>query len=192
MRRLVLGFSIIILLLTTISLYPEQTIKKKIEKLEKKLETVSGREKIDVLNEISYEYYYLSPGKAIEYGNHALELSKKLKEQKGEATALRNISRGYIGQGSYEKALDYAQKSLKIFKEIGDKKGIAGNLNNIGVIYYILSNYENALEYHLKSLKIEEEIGNKRGIAASLNNIGIIYKELSNYLVLVSFPLVLG
>jgi hypothetical protein len=53
--------------------------------LEKKLKTVSGKEKIEVLNELANHYFREIPAKTIEYGTQALELSEKLKDEKGKA-----------------------------------------------------------------------------------------------------------
>jgi tetratricopeptide (TPR) repeat protein len=171
---------IVILMGLTASL-AEETIGQKIADLEKKLQKVSGKGKVDVLNDLAFVYKRRAPKKTIEYANQALKLSKRIKYKKGEARSLHNIGIGNYVLSDYGKALEYYQRVLKIVRENGDKERIAASLNSIAGLYCNLSNYDKALEYNLKSLKIWEEVGNKEDIALSLNNIGVIYYYLCDY-----------
>lgn len=172
----ILLFSIIFIINTT--LCHTQT---KIDSLETKLNTVTGKEKVDVLNELSKAYFGTSPEKILEFANQALELSEELDYNKGIAKALNIIGSGYYYLSNHEKTLEYYLKSLEIYKDIGDKFEIAASINNIGNVYYNLSNYNRALEYYLRSLKIFEDINDKKNIGRSSNNIGNIYSEINNY-----------
>ena len=130
-----------------------ETLKKKLSECQK-----DGKEKVKILNKLAEAYWDLSPKKSLEYSNQALELSKKLKYNKGKALSLLNIGIGYTDLSNYDKALKYLLKSLKLLKELGEKKDIARSLNNIGVVYYYLSNYSKTIEYYLQSLEIYETI----------------------------------
>ena len=105
----------------------------------------------------------------------SLQLFRKLKDVKGEATGLNNL--GYIYQhiGDIDKAFMYYNKCLDVRERIGDHAGIAQSLNNIGFIYDDLGEVEKALNYYHESLSIQEKIGDEIGIATSLNNIGTLY-----------------
>lgn len=152
-----------------------------IENLKIKLKTVSSKERVDVLNQLSKMHYTLSPEKVIKYGRQALELSKKFDYNKGRAYALKNIGVGNYYLSNYDKSLEYYLNSLKIMEEVGDKEGISSTLNNIGIVYWKLNNYDKALEIYNESLGIMKELENREGIARSLNNIGLIYITLKNY-----------
>jgi len=152
-----------------------------IDSLEIKLKTVSGKERVDILNQLSTRYYTLSPEKVIKYGQQALELSQKYNYSKGRAYALKNIGAGNYYLSNYDKTLEYYLNSLKIMEEIGDIEGVSNILNNIGVVYWKLNNYDKALEIYTESLKIMKELENREGIVRSLNNIGLIYLTLKNY-----------
>lgn len=152
-----------------------------IDSLEIKLKTVSGKERVDVLNQLSKSYYTLSPEKVIKYGRQALELSQKFDYDRGRAHALKNIGVGNYYLSNYDKSLEYYLNSLKIMENIGDKEGISSTLNNIGVVYWKLNNYDKALEIYTESLKMMKELKNRDGISRSLNNIGLIYMTLKNY-----------
>lgn len=171
-------FFIVILLLINDSIFSQSTI---IDSLETKINSVTGKEKVELLNEISKVYLNLSPDKTVEYGAQALKLAEELDYKKGEIKSLTNIGSGYYYLGNYNNALEYYQKSLKTSEKIGSKNDIALAFNNIGSVHRVLSNYDKALEYYDKSLKISEEIGNENDIARTLNNIGIVYHYLGNF-----------
>ena len=130
-----------------------------ITELEKKLETVSGKEKIEVLNELASHYFRKILAKTIEYGTQALELSEKLKDEKGKARALKLIGIGYAISGNLQKAIQFSEKALEVYEKTGDEINTANCLNTIGNVYNNLSNYYKALEYHSRALKIRRTLG---------------------------------
>ena len=175
------GVTLFTILMIGLVVFGEKAIDQKIANLEKKLQTVSGKEKIVLLNELAYEYQNQSFEKCLNYANQALKLSQKLNDAKGEAIALNNVGLGYRVSGNYEKALDFCQKALNAFKKTGDWKKTSDTLRNVGIIYEMLGNFNKSLEYRLKSLKIGEEIGDKKTIALSFSGIGNVYGKTGNY-----------
>ncbi len=177
MKKLRKYFFIFIIFIFSTTIFTQNNI----DNLKIKLKTVSGKERVDILNQLSKMYYTLSPAKVIKYGQQALELSQKFGYDKGRAHALKNIGVGNYYLSNYDKSLEYYLNSLKIMEEIGDKEGISSTLNNIGVVYWKLNNYDKALEIYNESLKMMKELKNREGISRSLNNIGLIYMTLKNY-----------
>lgn len=153
-----------------------------VEDLEKRLESVSGKEKAAVLKQIGRIYLRSNKLKPA-LGNYLklLELEKGLGNKKGTAAALGNIGIIYSNLGDHTRALQYYGDAAEMFSKIGNKKGVAATFNNIGVTYWDLNDYDRALENHFKSLTIEEEIGNKIGIANNQNSIGNVYSKLEQY-----------
>jgi signal transduction histidine kinase len=154
-----------------------------IETLEKKLSQCrkAGKEKVEILNQLSRAHLNLSPHKALDYGKQALELTIKLKSKKDTADSTDNIGRIYYYLDDYDKSIEYFINSLKIREKIGNKKGICQSYNNIGVVYLNIPNYDKALEYFQNSLKISEEISDTEIRAKNFINIGIVYMQLKNY-----------
>jgi len=168
-------FTVIAVLLLAIVSFAEKTIDQNIAELEKKLQMVFGKEKIEVLNKLAYEYKVQSTEKCIKYANQALKLSQKLNHRKGEATALKIVGIGYKLTGNNDKALESIQKALAIFEKLDDKENTADSIKEIGLIYLDKDKYDTALEFLFNSLKISEEISDKKGIANTLTNIGAVY-----------------
>lgn len=189
MKRKAFILMSILFIFISIGLLAETTIEQKQQDLEEKLKSASGKEKIEILTQLAYQYRSISPKKSIDYGNQALELAQKLKDVQREATALVNIGVGNSHTGNQQESLIYLKKALKIFKHLGDKKGIADSLNKIGGVYIRSSHFDQALDYLQKSLKIREEIGDKKGAGDSLGNMGVVYKELGDIVQALSYQL---
>lgn len=181
MKKKVICLISLFIIIFSPALRGEKTIDQKIADLEENLPTVTGKEKVDTLNQISNAFINKSADQCIQYADQALKLAQQLQYPKGEAYALNYIAIGSIILGNPEKGRECFEKALEIFEKSGEKKGIASTLNNLGSFYKRLSDYEKALEFYLKSLEMEKKIGRKLGIAITLDNIGNVYEGLDNY-----------
>ncbi len=174
-----LSVLIISILLNSCWIFGHHTAK--IDSLKNLLEKVKGKEKVKVLNYLSYEYQSTSLQKSIEYDKQALEILHKIGDLKGESDILNNMGISYYSLSDYTNALEYFKKSLNLKEKIGDNQLIVKSLNNLGVVYQTLGNYEEAIKYLQNSLELKKELNDTIGIAKSLINIGAIYKNLGNY-----------
>jgi tetratricopeptide (TPR) repeat protein/tRNA A-37 threonylcarbamoyl transferase component Bud32 len=165
------------------------TIEERIKDLEHKMQQASGKEKVDILNQIASGYISSSADQCIRYARQAMELARQLAYPAGEANAYNNLAIGTIILGNPQKGQDYFEKALEIFDRIGDPAGSARTVNNLGSYYKRLGNFEKALEYYQKALVFEKRIGSKEGIAMVLGNIGNAYEGLNNYDKALSFQL---
>ncbi len=153
----------------------------KIKKLEEKLKTVSGEEKVEKLNDLAFALYNSEPEKTEQYANQVLALAEKLDSAKGISRSYNIIGISYHVRGNYEKAMAFYLKALKIYEKIGDNNRIAVSKNNIGAIYEKQGNYDLALKFYFDALKIWEEMDDKKNLSAAYNNVGIIYQKQESY-----------
>ena len=172
---------VLLLLVLVIQVYAGNTPEQKITELETKLETVSGKEKIGVLNTLASLLYTGDPAKCIEYCGRAIDLAEELDDPGGKARALVYESYALSVQGERKKILDYGKEALHIFEGLGDKKGTVDAANAVGYFYLRLNYYNTALDYFLKVLKLCEELDNKNGILDAYWNLGILYLNLKDY-----------
>lgn len=148
--------------------------------LENKLHKVSGKEKVDILNQLGSFYSNSNPNKSIHFCNQALTLSKKINYQNGEANALKFKSYAFWVSGKREKAFEYSKKALTIFENLNDKKEIGDTLNYIGFYYRKSDSFNIALEYFIKSLKIFEKLGSTNDIVSCYWQLGNLYINLKD------------
>lgn len=148
----------------------------------------SGKEKVNLSNQLSKSFSSDDPQKSIFYGLMADSLAGILgmKEERIEALAL--IGTAYSDLGNNMKAIDYHIQALDIAKEINDRKLLAFIHNNLGVDYQITGDFGNSIEHFLTSLTIKEEklpngetTASQKSIAMTMSNIGVIYDEMGNY-----------
>jgi PAS domain S-box-containing protein len=146
-----------------------------------RLGNVTGKEKIEVLNELAGDYQELSPNDRITFAEQAIDLSEEFHDQQSKAEAYNHLGVAYNNLGNSPKSIDYFLKALKIMEQLNDKNGIACSYVNIGQANFYLDNFDKALEYFQKALKIREEIGDKRDISQSLILIGNVRGKTEKY-----------
>lgn len=146
---------------------------------------------VNVLSNLAWNIGPNNPDTAIIISNQALQLSRKIKWETGEAKIELRIGVYYCFKRDFQSALIHLNKALIMSKKLimskdtlisksGQNTKIKA-LINIGNIYNDQSNYPKALEYYLKSLKIAEVVIDKKGIGRILMSIGSIYKSESNF-----------
>ena len=127
-------------------------------------------------------FYFLGEyGKAKEYLEKAIAITKETGDRKGEGSCYGNLGTAFSSLGEYGKAKEYHEKALAIRKEIGDREGEGSCYGNLGTVFSSLGEYGKAKEYHEKALAIRKEIGDREGEAADYGNLGTVFHSLGEY-----------
>ncbi|HRG00108.1 MAG TPA: tetratricopeptide repeat protein [Bacteroidia bacterium] len=146
---------------------------------------------VNALSNLAWNIGPNNPDTAIIIGNQALELSKKINWETGEAKSELRIGVFNCFKRDFETASIHFNKSLIISEKLITSKNVliskSGQntkikaLANIANIFKEQGNFTKALENYLTSLKLAENIEDKKTISQNLYNIGSIYSEKSNY-----------
>src|SRR6185295_6656956 len=99
----------------------------------------------DDLSLLCYNYSSLNPDSGLLFGQQALELSQKIKYEKGIADAWNNMGWNYYHKSDPAKAKEYLNISLERFKAIGNKKWTLVPLSNLATIYTNEDDYASGL-----------------------------------------------
>jgi len=137
--------------------------------------------KVNILNEISWEYSYSLPDKCIEYAKKAIILSEEINFSKGMADAYKNIGNSYKNQSLDIEAIENYKKAIEIYKKINFYEGIARSMNNIGLIKHNQAYYNESLEILLEALDYAELSKDKKTISLCYNNIGLVFYCIKEY-----------
>ncbi len=137
--------------------------------------------KVNLLNELAYQLYYIDGKKSLKYAESAQKLADSLNFDKGLAESNRIIGVYYKVRGNYSIALRYYMNSLKISEKSGDKLATAKVLGNIGILYKIQNKMGNAFKYTRRALKINKSINYQLGVGSNLTNLGLLYYKLKQY-----------
>jgi two-component system NarL family sensor kinase len=150
-----------------------------IDSLEKKAVLQKDSILAITLNELTWQYRFINADKAISYGNKAIQLSQKLKFDKGLAQAYNDLGILFYDRQDFDSAIILYNKAFEIRKRNNDALGMAKLYNKIGVVYQKEGEYARAMEVQLNALKLFESQNDNIGISYSLNNIGILCQNMN-------------
>jgi serine phosphatase RsbU (regulator of sigma subunit) len=119
--------------------------------------------------------------KALQYLNDGLEITKKEKLVREEASFLRGLGQLETYRAHYDLALNYLTKSETLYTSINIPREIDAVYTALGNVYLKKKEYAKAEEYYLKSLEIGKKMGVKNSIAGNYSNLGVIYYEQGDY-----------
>lgn len=137
--------------------------------------------KVNLLNQMGFEYWIIDPVRSEEYGTEALELSEQLDYRSGQAFAHRVMGVASWTQGNYELGLISLLKALNLYAELNDQLGQANCNLNIGLIYNDQQNYARALGYFMNAIQGFESLNRSDRIATTYNKVGEVYTSQQNY-----------
>lgn len=156
----------------------EQTTIDSLKNLLNTEKTISN--KIDLWNELSWEYAPVDFQKAKYYAEKSLHSEVQL-SPKQLATSYNYLGIAYDYHSDYETARNYYEKAASIRLKIKDSTGYINCVNNIGATYYIEGILDKALEYYLKAAQARKSIKDLSGLSQSYNNLGLVYRTMRRF-----------
>ncbi|MDX2129319.1 MAG: tetratricopeptide repeat protein [Chloroherpetonaceae bacterium] len=160
-------------------------MKDRISELEHRLKDAEGTfsdiEKIDILNELAWEYRNVKPQYALELSKETLRLSNFFNYQRGLAYAMRSLATSMHSLGQYDEALEKSSEAANLLEMIEDYEGQGEALNVMGNAFLNLGQYADALEIYSRVILLFQQLGKIDGEARALNNIGVVYGDLGDY-----------
>lgn len=152
-----------------------------IEDLEKELVKLQGKERIELLVQITKVLVNTNPQKAIDYSKQALTLLETYKDDKMKLGFLDQLSRAYYFLGDHAQALDFGKKSLDLAGKMKNPRAQAIAFNTLSIILNRQGDYAQARDYAQQAYRIFDRIGEKMLTAVALNNIGISFDMQGKY-----------
>lgn len=137
--------------------------------------------RLQLLNDIAFDYSHVDPAKGSAMADEAILLAKKLNSIRKLASANTYKAMNLAALGEDSAALDYYRKALMLHQRAHDLLHIATTYNNMAIEFVNLADYARALDFHEKAFAIFEQLGDKTRMGNSLNNRGVIYLYLSDY-----------
>ncbi|MFK7806546.1 MAG: tetratricopeptide repeat protein, partial [Saprospiraceae bacterium] len=137
--------------------------------------------KVDLLNDLAWEYKINDPDQARSLLNNAITLAEKLRYEKGKGQAYNNLGVVETIHGNGTKSIEYYSKALTIRQSLEDKKGVASLYNNIGNLYSEQDSFALAIENLNQSLLLRQELKDTIRIARVYYNLANTYESLGDY-----------
>lgn len=101
--------------------------------------TKTDTTRVNIYNELGYNYSFSKPEVALDYSKKALNLSFRKGWAQGIGNSYYNISSHYNVLGNYKEERIYLNKSLEIFKKAGDKQQMGKIYRDLG---FSVSDYD--------------------------------------------------
>ena len=96
---------------------------------------------------VRLSFYETDPPLRFQLVNEALNLTRKIKFEKGEAQCFQQLGNHFSRMADYPKALEYLFKSLAIRERLQDPEGLSTSKSSIGNVYCNQGNYKTGLVY---------------------------------------------
>lgn len=163
----------LLLFLTTGFLFSQT--QQQLDSLERLIPKKQGKEKIQLLNDLTFYYFRSNAQKAIGFGSKSLELAKKANDEVLLANTYNDYSMPFLTTGNFQKSVDLNYKALEIRKRLRDTSGMISSYAKLGNGYYELGQYKKAQQSYNEAIRFAKAIGDE-------NTLLQIYQNSANVL----------
>jgi tetratricopeptide (TPR) repeat protein len=142
----------------------------------------SIRARLEVLNQLGTAHKSTRDFEtATIYFEQALELSREIAYQPGEASALYNLGDIAYHLRRFDEADTFFKQSLILKEKIGDRRSTGRNYHFLGVVTQELRQWEEARSNYRQALAIYEEFNDQYEQAGIYHQLGMVAQELREW-----------
>jgi tetratricopeptide (TPR) repeat protein len=142
----------------------------------------SSRARLEVLNQLGAEHQSTRDfDTAIIYCEQALELSRELGYDRGEANALYELGCIAYNLRKFDRASVLFTQSLVLKEKIGDRRSTGGNYHFLGMVAAELQEWEEARTNYRQALTIFAEFNDRYSQAGTYHQLGIVAQQLREW-----------
>lgn len=172
---------IILVVFTFILLGSNLFAQSRIDSLLKILNSSSIPLKRVILNELIDEYQSISLGQSLEYGDEALNLAIKNKNDKWIIDAYLKIGQIYLKTNMIDEALDYYSKAEILSNKINDSSYISRSSHALGVAWFQKGDTATSFNYLKKSISYVNPQQYTHDIGEICEDMANFYFNTQNY-----------
>lgn len=146
-----------------------------IDSLSLQLESSTERsEKIDLLQDLAWEYTHSNIDSSKLYAERALILAESVSDQDEMANSRAIMAIIHDIEGDIEAAAGLFLEVARYYEDQKNLIELSTTYNNLGIMFFEDEDFDQAYRYLSKSLELEKVVGDSLGIAASLVNLASI------------------
>lgn len=147
------------------------------DSLERKLSSAEGEVRVDILNQLVYEFITVNNEKVVRYSNESLRLAKSIGYAKGEGIA--NAYRGVYEymSGQFYTARQYLHAGLRLSAKAGDRNNVGYSLLQLGTLGLEEVNTDSAYIYFRKALAIFKDSTNAESLSKVYRNMSALFGQ---------------
>ncbi|WP_345331269.1 tetratricopeptide repeat-containing sensor histidine kinase [Mucilaginibacter defluvii] len=133
------------------------------------------------------QYRFSVPDSGVFYAKKGLELSRRLRNKKGEAVMLTHWGIIDENQGRFSAARQKYLKAIHLYEQIKNGDGIAGEIIRLGVVEMRQGSFDKATGYFFRALRMHEKNNNRPGIMEANITLAEAYMGQSEYDIALSY-----
>ncbi|NOX85972.1 MAG: tetratricopeptide repeat protein [Chlorobi bacterium] len=179
-------YSFFILLILPVFLFADK--QSNADSLKHLLPGSKEKEKLELLQNLTRQYLFLSSDSCMKYGTLALNLAMQLQDREQEALASKRLGYSFYRTGDYDQSINYYERALENFLETKQYLDAAIITNFLGDVYSQKSDYVKAIHYYIETEKNCDTLIGKYSIQTSLKrlyailytNLGLLYYRLDS------------
>ncbi len=151
----------------------------KIDSLKLLLKDAKIYARVQLYNQIGWEYRMSYPDSTLYYCDQAMVIGEQHFLQDGIAQSLNFKGIASMYKGNYADAFQYHKDALEYATNIGDSAQVAHTFNNLGRIYFTQGDLMKSYDYFFTALDIFESIDDKKGMGYCYQSLLRLY-EMQN------------
>ena len=151
------------------------------DSLEKDLAKATGEQRVNILNQLTYEFITHDNAKVVRYGDEAIRISQQIGYTKGEAIA--HTYRGVFEylSGQFKEARAELHRGLALSIQAGDRANQGYTLLQLGVCSLEEVEKDSALYYFEKAYTIFKDSTNALTLSKIYRNMSALYGQRYQY-----------
>lgn len=153
----------------------------KVDSIRSLLPGTSGKERLDLLNQLGTTLRESYQKEAFAYSKEADSIAGTIGDALGKSRALENMGWIYYRQGQWQKSFELSEQAFDIAVEEGDPTQAARLMNNLGALYFAQNDYQMAVNQFKKGYSLATEAGDLVTRIRSLNNVALNFANLKEY-----------
>ena len=154
---------------------------KVIDSLEQKLKNARDRERVNVLNQLTYEFISVNTDKVIQYGDEALGLSRKIGYIKGEGIAFTYRGVHEYLSGQLQQAHKDLHRGLALSAQVDDKINQGYTLLQLGNCSLEEVENDSALLFLQRSYEFFKDSTQPASLSKIYRNMSAVYGQRYQY-----------
>ncbi len=147
------------------------------DNLERRLPSTTGENRVNILNQLTYEFISVNNDKVVRYGNEALKLAKQIKYTKGEAVASTYRGVYEYQSGQFSLASNSLHIGLQLSRKIGDRVNEGYTLLQLGNMALEEVNMDSADIYFRRAHEIFKDSSHAENLSKIYRNMSALYGQ---------------
>lgn len=152
-----------------------------IDSLKRTLDRSEGAEKVDILQQIAWEYRKSYPDSTIYYSNKAIQLSERQELGEKVGKSLNYLGVAYHYKGDNIKSFEYFSTAKKKALEESDSSQYAHALNSLGRSFLIQGDYVQSFNNYIEALQTFKAINDLDGLGYCYKSLSELYQTQSDW-----------